>query len=296
MTSLFAYSSPALWSAWDLAPFRRVVHDPDRRDKITYTARIILVLSGEVLFRAAGRDYHTVPDSLLYLPPACVYDSDFLTEDFTSRNLFFDFDPGRADSGRFNASFTHIIPYLGAEDPGLLGPVPAFSDAPELSLPLCVSSDAESRALTERILGEAGSPDPLSASLLSAWLKELLTRMLMLCRGVREKGTSAVYRRIAEYVNAHLGERLSCRDLSEALNYHPNYMNRVVSRYADLSLHEFVIRAKLRQAKILLSGTDAPVADIAQALAFCDASHFTRLFTSREGVTPRSFRNSAGVL
>ena len=64
MTSLFAYSSPALWSAWDLAPFRRVVHDPDRRDKITYTARIILVLSGEASLKDA-EESSFVPD-LMY--------------------------------------------------------------------------------------------------------------------------------------------------------------------------------------------------------------------------------------
>ena len=94
----------------------------------------------------------------------------------------------------------------------------------------------------------------------------------------------------------HPGERLSCRDLADALNYHPNYMNRVVSRTAGVSLHEFILQAKLRQARLLLSGTDLPVAVIAQSPVFCDASHFTRIFTSREGVTPRTFRNTSRQL
>lgn len=293
---LFAHSSPALWSAWTLAPFPRTVHDPGRMEKITYTARLILVLKGEVLFRTGGKDYPTAPGSLLYLPPSCVYDSDFLTEEFASRNLFFDFDPERAGQDRLTSAFTRVIPYHGGEDAGLMEPPPAFEDAPEFSAPFSVQADADMRELTERILAEAERPDPLTAALLSAWLKDLASRMLKAYRGERTPRISEVYRRIRAYAEEHVGEKLSCRDLADALNYHPNYMNRVVSRYAGMSLHEFILQLKLRQAKRLLSGTDLPVAAIAQSLAFCDASHFTRLFLSREGVTPRTFRSTARQL
>ena len=105
-----------------------------------------------------------------------------------------------------------------------------------------------------------------------------------------------VYRRIGTYVEEHPGERLSCRDPADTLNYHPNYINRVVLRTTGVSLHEFILRVKLRQARLLLSGTDLPAAVIAQSPVFCDESHFTRIFTSQEGVTPRTFRNTSRQL
>ena len=293
---LFVHSSPALWSAWTLAPFPRTVHDPGRMEKITYTARLILVLKGEVLFRTGGENLHTVPGSLLYLPPSCVYDSDFLTEYFTSRNLFFDFDPERAGRDRLTSAFTHIIPTLGGEDAALMEPPPAFEDAPEFSSPFFVGSDAEMRELTERILSEAESKDPMTAAMVGAWLKELLARMIRAHRGEKTPRVSEVCSRINVYVEEHIGERISCRDLAQALNYHPNYVNRVVSRHTGMSLREYILQAKLRQARLLLSGTDLPIAAVAQSLAFCDASHFTRVFTSREGVSPRTFRETSRQL
>lgn len=87
--SLFSDSSPILWACWTLGPCYRVKHDRNRTDKITYTARLILVTDGEVLFKSNGKDLPTVPETLLYLPPGCLYDPDFITDELTSRNLSF---------------------------------------------------------------------------------------------------------------------------------------------------------------------------------------------------------------
>ena len=294
--TLFSESSPTLWSAWTLAPMRRIVHDPNRTNKITYTARLILVTAGKVLFRTEGSDLLTVPGTLLYIPPSCVYDSDFLTEEFTSRNLFFDFDADRVDRDRFTDAFTRIIPSAGTVDAALIRPFPGFADAPELSAPFTVRADAEMLGLTDRIMRETESPDPFARVLTRAWLTELLVLMLKKQRGERSPRFSEAYRRIAEYVEEHLSERLSGQEMAERLNYHPNYMNRVVSRSAGLSLHAFILRAKLRRAEVLLAATEIPIAEIAQSLGFCDAGHFTRVFSAREGITPRAFRNSSGQL
>lgn len=293
MTGLFSSASPRLLTEWTLAPQKRKIHDPDREDKITYTARLILVLEGEVLFCAAARQIPAKPGTLLYLPPACVYDSDFLTENFASQNLFFSFSEDRPEWEFFTEAFLRNIPGAGTEDRRLLEEPPAFSDAPELAGPLAVEADEETKALLEGILRESRRPDPLSPGLIGARLTEILVRMLRQNRGERAPQVSAAYRRISEYVEEHIGERLSGEELRDALNYHPYYMNRVVSRYAGVSLHEFILRAKLRRAKTLLAETDTPLSEIAHALAFCDASHFSRVFAAREGVSPRIFRASA---
>ena len=127
---LFVNTPPVFRAAWTLAPQKRKVHDPDRTPKITYTFRLILVTGGEALFTAGGREMRARPGTLLFLPAACVYDSDFLTEVFTSQNVFFDFDPHRPGGERFTERFLRVIPFLGSEDGTLIPAPPAFSDAP----------------------------------------------------------------------------------------------------------------------------------------------------------------------
>ncbi|MBQ3955911.1 MAG: helix-turn-helix transcriptional regulator [Clostridia bacterium] len=291
--SLFSDSSPTLWACWTLGPCYRVKHDRNRTDKITYTARLILVTDGEVLFKSNGKDLPTVPETLLYLPPGCLYDSDFITDELTSRNLFFDFDSDRSDRERFTPSFTRIIPTAGTVDAALIRPFPGFADAPELSSPFTVQADPELEGLIDSIMTESVSHDPFAHVRTRILLTDLLIRILRKKRGSGAAKTSETYRCIAEYVEAHLSEKLSGRELSQALNYHPNYMNRVVSRITGLNLHEFILQAKLRRAETLLVCTNQPIADIAQSLAFYDSGHFARIFASHRGVTPNIFRNTS---
>lgn len=291
--TLFVRTPPVFHAAWTLAPQKRKIHDPDRREKITYTCRFILVTDGEALFVADGGSFHAHPGTLLYLPSACVYDSDFLTERFTSQNVFFDFDHRRPDADRFTEAFLRNIPFLGSEDGTLVLTPPDFIDAPELAHPMAVETDEETRSLIGGILAEAEHPDAFSFASSSAHITALIVRMLRQKRGEHEPRGSRVYRRIADYVAEHLGERLTGQELADALNYHPYYLNRVVSRCAGLPLHEYILREKLRRAKAMLAEGDMPLTEIAQTLGFCDASHFSRVFSRREGMPPRLFRESA---
>lgn len=290
--AVFAVTPPVFRTAWTLAPQKRKVHDPDRLEKITYTCRLILVTDGEVLFLAGGEAFHARPGTLLYLPSACVYDSDFLTVNFASQNVFFDFDPERAGSERFTEAFLHNIPFFGSEDGALVRETPEFTDAPELIRPMAMETDEEERALMNGILEEMERPDAFTPAAAVARITTLLVRMLRQKRGEREPRGSEAYRRIAEYVADHLGDRLSGRELGEALNYHPYYMNRVVSRAEGISLHEYILRQKLRRARVLLAEGDLSLAEIAGRLAFCDASHFSRVFSAHEGIPPKRFRAS----
>lgn len=51
---------------------------------------------------------------------------------------------------------------------------------------------------------------------------------------------------------------------------------------------------RLRQAALLLSGTNMPVADIAAQCGFPDASYFTKTFREERGCTPSEFRKQQG--
>lgn len=293
MTAMqFIYSMPVFRAHWDFRPPKRTIPDPDHREKITYTCRLILVTVGSVIFHTPDGDFTAKPGTLLYLPQACVYTSSFLSPDFQSLNVFFDFDPDRPGKERFNKWFFTIVPRAADAEKALVPEPLSFEDAPELSHVLAAETDPDLRLLTDAFQREVLRRGALTGAVAGAKITELLVYLIRCHRGTDSARTSVAFSRIEAYVQAHLDERLSGRALSDALNYHPNYMNRVVTRATGMSLHEYILREKLMKAKALLLQTDLTLTAIAQSLAFCDSGHFSRCFTAREGVPPHSFRDS----
>ena len=56
------------------------------------------------------------------------------------------------------------------------------------------------------------------------------------------------------------------------------------------SPRHFIMSERIKAAKWLLSGTDTPIAKIAEDTGFYDTSHFSKCFAAAEGVSPTEFR------
>ena len=64
-----------------------------------------------------------------------------------------------------------------------------------------------------------------------------------------------------------------------------------IRRATGLTPHEFVLTTRLSRAQELLARSDLPIWQVAAEVGIDDASYFTRLFTRRIGVAPRTFRH-----
>ncbi len=56
--------------------------------------------------------------------------------------------------------------------------------------------------------------------------------------------------------------------------------------------HQFVLRARLRQAAVKLLVDDARVIEVALGAGFGDVSNFNHTFRAEFGLTPRAYRTS----
>jgi AraC-like DNA-binding protein len=54
--------------------------------------------------------------------------------------------------------------------------------------------------------------------------------------------------------------------------------------------HRWLLRHRIDRAKALLRGSEAPLAEIADACGFSDQSHLTRVFRSLTGTSPGAWR------
>lgn len=85
--------------------------------------------------------------------------------------------------------------------------------------------------------------------------------------------------------------RLSRSELSSALNYSGDYLNRISKKYTGMSLFEYGTTFTIRKAEYYLLKTDMSVSEIVSALAFTNKSHFYKLFYDKHKMSPKEYRN-----
>lgn len=93
---------------------------------------------------------------------------------------------------------------------------------------------------------------------------------------------------------AHLKRQLynekPLSNIDKVLGLNLNYVSEVFKRETGITMSEFIQQEKIKEAKRLLEG-DQSLLHISQALAFCDQSHFTRIFKKHTDLTPKQYRS-----
>lgn len=139
--------------------------------------------------------------------------------------------------------------------------------------------------LVEKYL--AVKPDRAARTmLLSAVFTEMIFHFLN-DEPVNEPKAEKIY----QYICTHYAEELTLRTLSEEFNYHPTYINRLLTEQYGKSFKQLLIRARMKQALLLLDDPSLSVSIISDKLGFFDYQHFQRSFTKYYGVSPAKYRS-----
>jgi AraC-like DNA-binding protein len=96
-------------------------------------------------------------------------------------------------------------------------------------------------------------------------------------------------RRARDYLDHHLGERVSLAAVAKAADLTPYRLYRAFERSMAMTPHHYQRQARIRLA-VRLIRRGVALADIAAAAGFADQAHLTRSFQSRMGVTPGAYR------
>ena len=70
----------------------------------------------------------------------------------------------------------------------------------------------------------------------------------------------------------------------------PNHMSTLVRGESGLTVLQWINRALLREAKVLLHHTSLPISEVADTLGFATPSFFIRFFHQQTGCTPFQYR------
>ncbi len=95
---------------------------------------------------------------------------------------------------------------------------------------------------------------------------------------------------VVEYVNMHLSEEITLETLASLVHFHPNYFIRFFKQNLGVSPMQYVSKARIDHAKVLLKTTDEKIADIASLTGFHDLFYFSQRFKEQTGFSPTDFR------
>lgn len=95
-----------------------------------------------------------------------------------------------------------------------------------------------------------------------------------------------------KYVNEHICEKISVREIAEALflNYH--YLSSCFKKETGLSLSSYIQQQKVRRAQKYLAETSFSILEISTFLGFSSQGYFQNIFKKFVGKTPGEYRES----
>ncbi len=99
---------------------------------------------------------------------------------------------------------------------------------------------------------------------------------------------------VIQYINEHLEEDLKRDDLAACVHLNPDYMARIFKREIGVTVKEYIIQRKMREAQGLLKTTSLPVSFIAAKLGYSNFSYFSQTYKKTMGITPQEERSRAG--
>ena len=152
--------------------------------------------------------------------------------------------------------------------------------------------------LIDLILKENRNYGTGSASL----IKSLMTSVLeILLRNIKrssfyevEMATNTDERitRLLSYINENIGEPhlLKVEPLAKTFLLSPTYLSEFFRKKVNMSLREYIIKAKLKLVEIRLLNSNYTLTEIADELSFTDVSHLSKTFKKYTGMSVRDFK------
>lgn len=147
-------------------------------------------------------------------------------------------------------------------------------------------------SLFEEMRKEGENPNSFSKDVIAGSLRTILSRILLLSDSTEEspKKEDALYLRFQKLLSEKCPEFHLVSDYAKLLNTTPQNLNAVCRKFSSKSASEHLKDQLSLEAKRYILHTDMSMNEIADLLAFNDASYFTKFFKKSIGMTPLQFK------
>ncbi len=92
------------------------------------------------------------------------------------------------------------------------------------------------------------------------------------------------------YIDININRKISTKELLKLLGVSQPYLYRIFMNKFNISPKQYILLCKMNHAKKLLKETDMSIKQIAASVGYDDALAFTRVFSARESMSPKQYR------
>jgi len=102
--------------------------------------------------------------------------------------------------------------------------------------------------------------------------------------------TARHYQAVLDLIAARYTDKLTLEDMAEAAGLSAFHFARLFKTTIGLPPYQFVMRYRVERAQALLTNPDIALIDIALRCGFSDQAHFSKVFKTMVGETPKAWR------
>lgn len=235
-----------------------------------------VIEGGALRFRYLGRDHVAAPGAVNLVAPGETHDGHGAGDAGWAYRMFY-LDPDIVRMAGAEAGLPHgALPDFASgvlDDPELAAAIDALHRDMERAGP-CMPTLAQETRLS---------------AVLARWITRHAAQRGPAARPLRTGGEPVAVRRARDYLDAHCADDVRLAELAGVACLSPFHLARAFAAAVGLPPHAYLVQARVRRARQLLS-TGATPAEAAAAAGFADQSHLTRAFRAQVGVTPARFR------
>ena len=105
----------------------------------------------------------------------------------------------------------------------------------------------------------------------------------------KEQGYSAQIRKIMEYVQDHIQEKILLRDIAAEVGYAEYYLSSKFKKEVGVSINSYITECKVQTARQMFDSGNFSISEVSDRLGFSTASYFGSVFKQITGLTPSEY-------
>ncbi|MDE6621253.1 MAG: helix-turn-helix transcriptional regulator [Lachnospiraceae bacterium] len=85
-------------------------------------------------------------------------------------------------------------------------------------------------------------------------------------------------------------DAITIQEIADHLNINRSYLHRLFKSFTGVSIQNYLLDYRIRQACILLKNTTLSVRSVAHTVSYTDPLYFSRIFHQKMGMSPSEYR------
>ncbi len=149
------------------------------------------------------------------------------------------------------------------------------------------------------------SAEPCAQQMVINYLEQLLVSLLRSNRegegravrkstGAKKNVEEATAQAVEQYLAQQLYSRLTLSDVARRFHMGKSYLSDIFKTVTGKSVMDYYLGLKMEEAKRLILKEELNITQIAEKLCYANVHNFSRVFKTKTGSSPSSYRKAAG--